>query len=140
MGRRRAQPAVAPPLAAPVDFVADGVELSISEGCETQRDGEGPPSVASASLRRRGDTNPSGGWCAPAGRSFWVAWAAVGLVVLLALLVLCVVVANRELAALGGRIAELEAGGWSALPEVDGAAASDIGFRRCSECATGFFV
>ena len=54
------------------------------------------------------------------------------------------VVANRELAALhaalGGRIAELEAGGWSALPEVDGAAASDVGFRRCSECATGFFV
>ena len=66
--------------------------------------------------------------------------AAVGLVVLLALLVLCVVVANRELAALGGRIAELEAGGWSALPEADGAAASNVGFRRCLECATGFFV
>ena len=61
---------------------------------------------------------------------------------LLALLVLCVVVANMELAALGGRgrITELEAGGWSALPEVDGATASDFGFRRCSECATGFFV
>ena len=50
------------------------------------------------------------------------------------------VVANRELAALGDRIAELEAGGWSALSAVDGGAASDIGFRRCSECATGFFV
>ena len=38
------------------------------------------------------------------------------------------------------RIAELEAGGWSALPEVDGAAATDFGFRRCSECSAGFFV
>ena len=74
------------------------------------------------------------------GCSFLLAVAVAGLVVLLALLVLCVVVANRELAALAGRIAELEAGGWSALPEVDGAAASDLGFRRCSECATGFFV
>ena len=46
------------------------------------------------------------------GRSFLLALAMVGLVVLLALLVLWVVVvevvANRELAALGGRIAELE--------------------------------
>ena len=85
--------------------------------------------------------NPSRGWCSLAGRSFLLALAAVGLVVLLALLVLCVVtvvVANRELAALGGRIAELEAGGWSLLPEDGGAAASDFGFRRCSECATGF--
>ena len=133
-------PAVVPPPAAAVDFVAGGEPFSISEGCETRRDGEGPPSVESALLRRRGDTNPNGGWCSLAGRSFLLAVAAVGLVVLLALLVLCVVVANRELAALGGRIAELEAGGWSALPEVDGAAATDFGFRRCSECSAGFFV
>ena len=141
-------PAVVPPPAAAVDFVAGGEPFSISEGCETRRDGEGPPSVESALLRRRGDTNPSGGWCSPAGRSFLLAAAAVGLVVLLALLVLCVVVANRELAALGGRIAELEgpmfefynkaAGGQSAHPE--DAAAADFGFRRCSECVTGFFV
>ena len=40
---------------------------------------------------------------------------------------------------MGGRIAELEAGGKYALPEVDGAAAAtDFGFRRCSECPMGF--
>ena len=66
--------------------------------------------------------------------------AAVGLVVLLALLVLCVVVAYRELAALGGWVAALEAGGLSAHLEVDGAAATDFGFRRCSESSAGFFV
>ena len=65
----------------------------------------------------------------------------IELVVLLALLVLCVVeVANRELAALDGQIAELEAGGWSALPEDGVAAVPDLGFRRCSERATVFFV
>ena len=68
--------------------------------------------------------------------------------VLPALLLLCVVVANRELAALGGRIAELEgpmfefyntaAGGKSAHP--DDVDATCFGFRQCSECATGFFV
>ena len=71
------------------------------------------------------------------------------MVVLFALLVLCVVVANTELAALGGQVAELEGlvfehynkfGGLTALPEVDGVAAADFGFRRYSECSTGFFV
>ena len=47
------------------------------------------------------------------------------------------VVATKELAALGGRIAELEAWGQSALLEVDGAVvAMDFGFRRFSEYAT----
>ena len=72
------------------------------------------------------------------------------MVVLLALLVLCVVVANRELAALGGWIAALEgpmfefynkaAGGVSAHPKVHKAATTDLGFRRCSECSAEFFV
>ena len=96
--------AVVLPLAATVDFVASSEPFSISEGCETQRDVEGPLLVESALLRRRGDTNPSWGWCSPAGRSFLLGLAAVGLVVLLALLVLCVVVANRELGCCLGRL------------------------------------
>ena len=68
---------------------------------------------------------------------------------MLALIVVCVVVANKELAALGGWIAELErpmfehynwAAGLGSIPHPEDAVATDFGFRRCSECATGFFV
>ena len=117
-----------------LDFVSEGIVL------ETQRDGEGPSSVAHVPPRRRANTSSSGVLARCRGRSFLLALVVAGLVVLLALLVLCVVVANRELAALGGRVAALEAGGLSAHPEVDGAAATDFGFRRCSECSAVFFV
>ena len=71
------------------------------------------------------------------GRSFLLALVVAGLVVLLALLVLCVVVANRELAALGGRIAALEGRGSSSTTRLLGcvrpsaAAASPERRRRC---------
>ena len=117
-----------------LDFVSEGIVL------ETQRDGEGPSSVAHVPPRRRANTSSSGVLARCRGRSFLLALVVAGLVVLLALLVLCVVVANRELAALGGRVVALEAGGLSAHLEVDGVAATDFGFRRCSECSARFFV
>ena len=115
-----------------LDFVSEEIVF------ETQRDGEGPSPVAHVQPRRRANTSSSGVPARCRGRSFLLALVVARLVVLLALLVLCVVVAYRELAALGGRVVALEAGGLFTRPEVDGAAASDIGFRRCSECATGF--
>ena len=108
-----AHPAVVPPpAAAAVELVAGGAPFSFSEvSFETPGEGEGPPSVECTSLRRWGDSNPSGGCVSCRGRSslWWLAVA--GLFVLLALLAVAAVAVNMQFAALVGRIAVLEAGG-----------------------------
>ena len=109
-----AQPAVGLPLAAAVDFVAGGEPFSFSEvSYETPREGEGPPSAASAPLRRRGDTNPSGVLAPYRGRSFAVWWPVVlgAALALLCLLVAVVGAIDRRFEALVSRIAVLEEGG-----------------------------
>ena len=86
-----ALPAVQPALPAPVAFVSNpDDELDfVSEGIvyETQRDGEGPSSVAHVPPRRRANTSSSVvlAWCR--GRSlFW--WSGVGVVLSVALALL----------------------------------------------------
>ena len=49
------------------------------------------------------------------------------------------VVADRELAASGGRIAELEDWGWSALPEVDVDALPEVDVDAASDLCDRFF-
>ena len=128
-----AQPAVVPPLAAAVVSVAGGEPFSFSEvSIETPGEGEGPPSVECTSLRRRGDSNPSGGCVSCRGRSLLGWLAVVGVVALLCLLVGCCVLVARSFAALVSRVELLEAG--------SGAAAAWEGGRSCSKCAIGFFV
>ena len=60
------------------------------------------------SLRRRGDSNPSGVCVSCRGRSSLGWLAAAGLVVLLCLLVAAVVGVGRQLSAFAGRLEALE--------------------------------
>ena len=131
-----AQPAVVPPPAAAVVHVAGGAPFSVSEvSIETPGEGEGPPSVECTSLRRRGDSNPSGGCVSYRGRSLLGGLAVAGLVVLLCLLVGVVVGANRQLSALSGRLDALE--GAAAPAEV---AAAPVGGTICVACDFGVMV
>ena len=103
--------------------------FSFSEGsCETRRDGEGPSSAAPVPLRRRGDTNPSGGLCAYRGPLFLLG---VAVVVLVCLLVGALVVStDRHVQDLNARVELLEGARSSS---------SLSGFRSCSKCLIGSF-
>ena len=85
-------------------------------------------------LRRRGDSNPSGGCGSCRGRSLLGVLVVVGLVVLLCLLVGVVVGTNRRLSAFAGRLDALE--GVAALTVVAGAPVGDL---TCVECDFGVY-
>ena len=110
--RRPALPALPAPAPAPVSVLAaGGAPSSFSEvSFETPGEGEGPPSVAPAPLRHRGNTNSSGVLAWYRGRSFAFWWPVVlaAALFLLCLLVAVVGAVNRRFEALAGRIAVLE--------------------------------
>ena len=92
-------------------LAAGGVPSSFSEvSFETPGEGEGPPSVAPAPLRHRGNKNSSGVLAWYRGRSFAFWWPVVlaAALFLLCLLVAVVGAVNRRFEALAGRIAALE--------------------------------
>ena len=127
-----ASPPAAPAPLAAIDLVADGEPFSFSEvSIETPGEGEGPPSVERTSLRRRGDSNPSGGCVSCRGRSSLGWLVVVGLAVLLCLLVAAVVGVNRQLSALAGRLEALE--GTAA------AAGADARIVYCVGCDIGVY-
>ena len=110
-------------------FLKKKKPFSFSEvSFETPREGEGPPSAVSAPLRRRGDTNPSGGLCAYRGPLFLLG---VAVVVLVCLLVGALVVStDRHVQDLNARVELLEGARSSS---------SLSGFRSCSKCLIGSF-
>ena len=107
-----ALPALPAPAPASVSVLAaGGVPYSFSEvSFETPGEGEGPPSVAPAPLRHRGNKNSSGVLAWYRGRSFAFWWPVVlaAALFLLCLLVAVVGAVNRRFEALAGRIAALE--------------------------------